>query len=266
MGNTHPSISTRRKRSSAIAVLSPYHDYVPSGGGSLEPGSPLHYGPQSELHPPYERGLPGKDTGFSEPAEPNKVPIVLSWLGGGTNVELQGSFDNWGSRQPMQLTSAGHTLVKLLAPGVYQYKFIVDGEWRYAADQAAVLDEMGNVNNVVEVHEYEPDMPGNIAGFDPPPSPPESYNCPFAERTDFQKDPPIMPPQLALTLLNVPQATQDGPTCLPRPQHVVLNHLYAQNSAAARAVMFGTTTRYKAKYITTVLYKPVKSQARSESV
>mmetsp|Transcript_1204 Transcript_1204/g.3511 ORF Transcript_1204/g.3511 Transcript_1204/m.3511 type:complete len:212 (+) Transcript_1204:887-1522(+) len=211
MGNTHPSISTRRKRSSAIAVLSPYHDYVPSGGGSLEPGSPLHYGPQSELHPPYERGLPGKDTGFSEPAEPNKVPIVLSWLGGGTNVELQGSFDNWGSRQPMQLTSAGHTLVKLLAPGVYQYKFIVDGEWRYAADQAAVLDEMGNVNNVVE-------------------------------------------------------ATQDGPTCLPRPQHVVLNHLYAQNSAAARAVMFGTTTRYKAKYITTVLYKPVKSQARSESV
>lgn len=67
-----------------------------------------------------------------------------------------------------------------------------------------------------------------------------------------------MPPQLALTLLNVPPA-QEWPSCLPRPQHVVLNHLYAQRSANARAVVFGTTTRYKAKYITTVLYKPLKS-------
>lgn len=66
-------------------------------------------------------------------------------------MELQGSFDNWASRQAMPRTSAGHTLVKMLAPGVYQYKFIVDGEWRYAADQPAVLDEMGNVNNLVEV-------------------------------------------------------------------------------------------------------------------
>ena len=166
----------------------------------------------------------------------------------------------------MQLTSTGHTLVKLLAPGVYQYKFIVDGEWRYAADQPAILDEIGNVNNVVEVHEYEPDIPGNVAGFEPPPSPPESYDCPLADRTEFAKDPPLMPPQLALTLLNVPSASTrtDGPCCLPRPQHVVLNHLYAQRSAHTQAVVFGTTTRYKAKYITTVLYKPVKTSSVQE--
>ena len=28
--------------------------------------------------------------------------------------------------------------IKLLPPGVYQYKFIVDGEWKYAPEQAAM--------------------------------------------------------------------------------------------------------------------------------
>ena len=40
--------------------------------------------------------------------------------------------------------------VKLLPPGVYQYKFIVDGQWKYAPDQKADYDEMGNVNNTLE--------------------------------------------------------------------------------------------------------------------
>jgi hypothetical protein len=36
-----------------------------------------------------------------------------------------------------------------------------------------------------------------------------------------------MPPHLQLTLLNVP-ATADSTTSLPRPQHVILNHIYVQ--------------------------------------
>lgn len=34
---------------------------------------------------------------------------------------------------------------------VLQYKFIVDGEWKYDPNQPAMFDEMGNVNNVIEV-------------------------------------------------------------------------------------------------------------------
>eukprot|EP00873_Tetraselmis_striata_P010812 jgi/Tetstr1/431076/TSEL_020793.t1 len=242
---------------------------VPAGGSDHvspygTPSSPLHYAPQTvglalEGSPggtPGAGGSKPSQVAFTEPAEPNKLPIVLTWAGGGTNVELQGSFDNWHSRQPMQQTHAGHTLVKLLTPGVYQYKFIVDGEWRYAADQPAIMDEMGNVNNVVEVHEYEPDLPGNISGFDGLPSPPASYTCPALEREDFAKDPPLQPPHLQLTLLNLP-AAQEWPSCLPRPQHVVLNHFYSQRSTAVQACVLGTTTRYKSKYITTVLYKPM---------
>lgn len=30
--------------------------------------------------------------------------------------------------------------MKMLLPGVYQYKFIVDGEWKYAPDQVCALN------------------------------------------------------------------------------------------------------------------------------
>ena len=40
--------------------------------------------------------------------------------GGGEIVELEGSFDNWQSRQRMQRSGKDFTLVKLLPPGVYQ--------------------------------------------------------------------------------------------------------------------------------------------------
>lgn len=36
-----------------------------------------------------------------------------------------------------------------------------------------------------------------------------------------------MPPHLQLTLLNVP-STAEGAASLPRPQHVILNHIYIQ--------------------------------------
>jgi len=52
-----------------------------------------------------------------------------------------------------------------------QYKFIVDGEWKYAADQTAMYDEQGNVNNVLEVQEYVPENLESLSSFDPPASP-----------------------------------------------------------------------------------------------
>ena len=54
---------------------------------------------------------------------------------------------------------------------VLQYKFIVDGEWKYAPDQTAMFDEQGNVNNVLEVQEYVPENLESLSSFDPPASP-----------------------------------------------------------------------------------------------
>ena len=63
-----------------------------------------------------------------------------------------------------------HAEARAHAPA--QYKFVVDGEWRYAPDQAAMYDEGNNVNNVLEVQEYVPENLDSLSGFDPPPSPP----------------------------------------------------------------------------------------------
>lgn len=52
---------------------------------------------------------------------------------------------------------------------------------------------------------------------------------------DYAKEPPVMPPHLQLTLLNVP-STAESTTSLPRPQHVILNHIYVQ-----RGQVGGTT-------------------------
>lgn len=42
-----------------------------------------------------------------------------------------------------------------------------------------------------------------------------------------------MPPHLQLTLLNVP-STAESTASLPRPQHVILNHIYVQRGQVGR--------------------------------
>jgi 5'-AMP-activated protein kinase regulatory beta subunit len=170
---------------------------------------------------------------------------------------VEGSFDNWQSRQALHRSGTREfAIVKMLPPGVYQYKFIVDGEWKYAPEQPAMYDEMGNVNNVLEVQEYVPEILDSLDSFLAPSSPPESYNNVLFSPDDFAKDPPACPPHLHLTLLNMPQIP-DAPNLLPRPQHVILNHIYKDKiMTLAGAQVMGTTHRYRSKYVTVVLVKP----------
>jgi hypothetical protein len=123
-----------------------------------------------------------------------------------------------------------------------QYKFIVDGEWRYDPNQPAMYDEIGNVNNVMEVQEYVPENLDGVQGFDPPPSPPSSYSNPHPVAEDYSKEPPVLPPHLQLTLLNVPPA-MDSQAALPRPQHVILNHMYVQRGHNVNALVVSGPAR-----------------------
>ena len=222
------------------------------------PGSPLTYGPQPLMEPLVGEVFSlGNQTGQPPaqefhgvagwPQQGTLVPTVLIWSHGGDSVEVEGSWDNWTSRHTLLKSGKDFTVVKLLMPGVYQFKFIVDGTWKYAPDQTAIFDEMGNVNNVVEVQEYVPENIDSISSFDLPASPPSSYINDKMVGEDFLKDPPLMPQHLNLTLLNVPQVVE-APAALPRPQHVILNHIYKEKNKV------GMTYRYKSKYVTTVLY------------
>lgn len=155
---------------------------------------------------------------------------ALAGSHGGNSVQVEGSFDNWTKRLTLERSNKDFTIIKLLSPGVYQFKFIVDGEWRYDPNQPAMYDEIGNVNNVIEVQEYLPENLDGLTGFEPPPSPDASYDNAAPHADDFNRDPPVMPAHLNLTLLNVPPA-MDAQAVLPRPQHVILNHSYVQRAS-----------------------------------
>lgn len=51
-----------------------------------------------------------------------------------------------------------------------------------------------------------------------------------------------MPAHLQLTLLNVPPAL-DAQAVLPRPQHVILNHVYCQRGQVSNATSLGTRAK-----------------------
>lgn len=52
----------------------------------------------------------------------------------------------------MQRSGKDHSILMVLPSGIYHYKFIVDGEWRYIPDLPFVADEMGCVCNLLDVN------------------------------------------------------------------------------------------------------------------
>lgn len=83
-------------------------------------------------------------------------------------MQILGSFNQWKAK--LQMERVSHHVFELqqqLPPGTYQYKFIVDGQWRCADDQEKVKDEHGNENNRVVVEAPPP--------YAPPQSAPAGY-------------------------------------------------------------------------------------------
>jgi hypothetical protein len=68
-------------------------------------------------------------------------------------VVLTGTFNNWHQSQLLFGREGGEWVCRIdLDPGVYRYKFIVDGDWLLdPSNPDTAEDEAGNVNNVLEV-------------------------------------------------------------------------------------------------------------------
>lgn len=52
---------------------------------------------------------------------------------------------------PLQRSGKDFTLMKVLPAGVYQYRFFVDGQWRYAPELPWAQDDSGNAYNVLDL-------------------------------------------------------------------------------------------------------------------
>eukprot|EP00053_Salpingoeca_punica_P010555 m.94879 g.94879 ORF g.94879 m.94879 type:complete len:325 (-) comp15430_c0_seq1:292-1266(-) len=192
--------------------------------------------------------------------------VTFKWTRGSPReVLLMGSFNNWTT--PVTMTRENDktfTTTLDLPVGKCYYKFMVDGEWLHDPTAPTVPNNFGSVNNVIDVRfvdEFLPDGDKALAEpfeqtfpADRSESPPGEYGCevPSMRRS---KPPPQLPPQLLVVTLNSEPFAND-PTQLPEPNHVMLNHLYAL-SIKDHVMVLGVTHRYRKKFVTSVLYKPV---------
>ncbi|KAE8655460.1 SNF1-related protein kinase regulatory subunit beta-1 [Hibiscus syriacus] len=192
---------------------------------------------------------------FDSPSEKG-IPVIITWNYGGNNVAVEGSWDNWRLRKTLQRSGKDHSILLVLPSGVYHYKFIVDGEWRYTPDLPFVSDEMGHVCNLLDVHDSVPENLDSVAEFEAPASPNSSYGQAFPTEEDFVKEPAVVTSQLHLTVLETDN--HDGASS-SKPQHVVLNYLFIEKVWASQsAVALGLTHRFESKYVTVVFHKPLK--------
>lgn len=235
--------------------------------------SPLMFAPQVPLSPLQRRdGSPlfnhtrqDDSRGVSDHPVDQGIPTMITWSYGGKDVAVEGSWDNWTSRKKLEKCGKDHTILLVLPSGIYHYKFIVDGEWRYIPDLPSIPAENGHVYNLLDVHDYVPENLDSVAEFEAPPSPDSSYSQTFPGEEDFAKEPVVVPPQLHLTVLGMEKtdeaaASSSSSSSPSKPQHVRLNHLYIEKGWASQSVVaLGLTHRFQSKYVTVVLYKPLKS-------
>jgi len=178
--------------------------------------------------------------------------------------------------------------VVAIPPGTHHVKFLVDGEMRTSPALPTAVDDTGILVNYLEVssddlppldrqpspHSHGGDPKASSASNRLPGSTKAeaqlrytreipAYLRDFVENYGGDEDirgmdgvppPPSLPMMLQKVILNTSSQKKDDASVLMIPNHAVLNHL-ATSSIKNSILAVSATTRYKKKYVTTILYK-----------
>ncbi|XP_054837246.1 5'-AMP-activated protein kinase subunit beta-2 [Eublepharis macularius] len=195
-------------------------------------------------------------------------PTVIRWTEGGKEVFISGSFNNWSTKIPLIKSHNDFVAILDLPEGEHQYKFFVDGQWVHDPNEPVITSQMGTINNLIHVKKSDFEVfdalkvdsleSSETSCRDLSGSPPGIYSQEmYVYRPEERfKSPPILPPHLLQVILNKDTNISCDPALLPEPNHVMLNHLYAL-SIKDGVMVLSATHRYKKKYVTTLLYKPI---------
>lgn len=193
-------------------------------------------------------------------------PTVFRWAGAAKDVFVSGSFNNWSTKIPLNKSRNNFVAIVDLPEGEHQYKFCVDGQWILDPAGAVVTSKTGTVNNVIQVKRTDFEVfdalridsqdSADVSDLSSSPPGPYLQDAYVTKPDDKLKHPPFLPPHLLQVLLNKDTGISCDPTLLPEPNHVMLNHLYAL-SIKDGVMVLSATHRYKKKYVTTLLYKPI---------
>ncbi|KAL1509276.1 hypothetical protein ABEB36_004038 [Hypothenemus hampei] len=192
-----------------------------------------------------------------------KTPTVFRWEGGGKEVCISGTFSNWETI-PMVKSHGDFVTIIDLPEGEHQYRYMVDGEWKNDPHNKIVENEptgKGEKNNTITVKKSDFEVFQALAKDQE--SAKDDGQKEFSQEIPVNKPweksnsgPPILPPHLLQVILNKDTPLSCEPTLLPEPNHVMLNHLYAL-SIKDGVMVLSATHRYRKKYVTTLLYKPI---------
>ncbi|KAF5180393.1 Snf1-related protein kinase regulatory subunit beta-2 [Thalictrum thalictroides] len=65
---------------------------------------------------------------------------MITWNHGGKEVAVEGSWDNWRTKQPLQRSGKDFTIMKVLPSGVYQYRFLSVAQNRMEINGHPIFD------------------------------------------------------------------------------------------------------------------------------
>ncbi|KAK6113530.1 5'-AMP-activated protein kinase beta subunit interation domain family protein [Brugia pahangi] len=291
MGNNQGGL---HKRERALDGQQRSRQWVTTGsiaGGSGTSGHIMGAAGTTEDGCPVQVKIAKSDGSVSTPSiqfsEANEYPVVFKWQGGSQagGVYISGSWDGWKKMTPLCRSTQDFSTIINLNPGKHEYKFFIDGKWVVDENAAKTDNKFGSQNNVIAIDEadfevfdaLDRDLASSNAGeamrkVNMTGAPPSSHDTPnereieklknftqeIPDRREFEKaqNPPVLPPHLLQVILNKDTPMQCDPNVLPEPNHVMLNHLYAL-SIKDGVMVLSATHRYRKKYVTTLLYKPI---------
>ncbi|KAG4301255.1 hypothetical protein PCK1_002565 [Pneumocystis canis] len=201
------------------------------------------------------------------------VPVFLRWKGDNQNVYVTGTFTGWGKKIPLNKSMNDFAVLINLPKGTHRFKFFVDNEWKCSDELAIATDSSGNLFNYIEVNEallspaFQNDKQSSLTEhWTNKTSEIYTNEIPAFLQTAVENGvhrilpesyvPPSLPPHLGKVILNSNSTMKDDQSILPNPNHVVLNHL-AASSIRNGVLAVSVTTRFRNKYVTTVLYRPI---------
>ena len=83
------------------------------------------------------------------------IYTIFNWKFGGKSIYLTGNWDGWRKQIPLRKSEDEFTAILALPIGRFQYKFTIDGEWKYSPSQKIERDFLGNLNNYIEIEKID---------------------------------------------------------------------------------------------------------------
>jgi hypothetical protein len=223
-----------------------------------------------------------------------KVPTHFEWKEDGHVVYVTGSFCNWGQKFLMNKVNNRFEVDIDLIRGVYQYKYIIDGNWKFSKHHPSCNDGRGNINNIIDTTHYPlPVVKEKNIKFNK--GPPETtremeskndaskpdveiYNSLIPTKNDLYVDALLCPTNYK-EYYNINHISnqhaigkeeyfvkEDNPIfydnssyrSISVPPHIFLNHLSSAKVNNRKGILFNSSSqRVRNKYCTIIYYKPV---------